>query len=58
MQSVWVSLVVLLPWPCPSLLALEFCGGRDSFAQGDYFVAMGMNLISSEPQLLRKTLGI
>ena len=28
------------------------------FAQGDYFVAVGMNLISSEPQLLRKTLGI
>ena len=34
------------------------CGGRDFFAQGDYFVDMGMNLISSEPQLLRKTLGI
>ena len=34
------------------------CGGRDFFAQGDYFVAVGMNLISSEPQLLRKTLGI
>ena len=26
--------------------------------QGDYFEAAGMNLISSEPQLLRKTLGI
>ena len=26
--------------------------------QGDYFVAVGMNLISSKPQLLRKILGI
>ena len=30
------------------------------FAQGDYFVVVGVSLISSEPQLhvLRKTLGI
>ena len=28
------------------------------FSQGDYFVAVGMNLISSETQLFRKTLGI
>ena len=31
---------------------------RIFFAQGDYFGAVGMNLISSEPQLLRKALGI
>ena len=38
------------------VLGSHTCGGRDFLAQGDNFVAVGM--ISSEPQLLRKTLGI
>ena len=39
---------------CPSL----FCGGRDFLAQGAYFVVVRMDFITSEPQVLRKTLGI
>ena len=40
-----VGLGVLILRSCRSLLAKEFCGGKDFFAQGDYFVAVGMNLI-------------
>ena len=44
----WIfSCEMVLPWVCPSLFAWEFCSGRDFFAQGDYFVAVGMNLINN-----------
>ena len=36
----------------PKGVYLKFCGGRDFFAQGDYFVVMRMSLIT------QKTLGI
>ena len=57
-QRVWVSSLILLPRPCPSLLAYLFLGGRLFFYKGDDYFCCGMNHISSEPQLRRKTLGI
>ena len=54
----------LLNRGCRDILLVHMCWLRSFvaegifLAQGDYFVAVGMNLISSEPQILRKTLGI